>query len=129
MYNEEPTIQDKRNRSRKIIWFNPPFNKDVSTNIAKIFLKLIDKHFPRSHVLHKLFNRNNLKVSYSCTENIGSIIKSHNKKLSSPPKNATLPCNCRVKDNCPLEGRCREKSVIYRCDVSAQIGKRKRVLA
>ena len=37
-----------RKRQRKIIWFNPPFNLDVSTNVAKIFLNLIEKHFPRS---------------------------------------------------------------------------------
>ena len=35
-------------RNRKIIWFNPPFNLDVSTNVAKIFMNLIEKHFPRS---------------------------------------------------------------------------------
>ena len=31
----------RRKRQRKIIWFNPPFNLDVSTNVAKIFLNLI----------------------------------------------------------------------------------------
>ena len=30
--------QKPKNRSRNIIWFNPPFNKAISTNIAKIFL-------------------------------------------------------------------------------------------
>ena len=33
------------NKKRKIIWFNPPYNQNVPTNIAKIFLKLVDKHF------------------------------------------------------------------------------------
>ena len=36
-------------RRKKIIWFNPPYNQNVSTNIAKIFLELVDKHFPRTH--------------------------------------------------------------------------------
>ena len=33
-------------QNNKIIWFNPQFNLDVSTNVAKIFLNLIQKHFP-----------------------------------------------------------------------------------
>ena len=106
-----------RNRQRKTIWFNPPFNKEVQTNVAKCFLKLINKHFPRNHHLHKLFNRNNIKVSYSCTQNIGRIIKAHNKKLSTPPVPESLPCNCRRKAECPLNGDCRKTSVVYKCEV------------
>ena len=34
----------KRKRSRKIIWFNPPYSKNVKTNIGKTFLMLINKH-------------------------------------------------------------------------------------
>ena len=34
-----------RNRSRQVIWFNPPYNAEVKTNIGKIFLKLVKKHF------------------------------------------------------------------------------------
>ena len=40
------TKNSSRNRSRNIIWFNPPFTKSVSTNVAKEFLSLVDKHFP-----------------------------------------------------------------------------------
>ena len=47
----------KRNRKRNIIWFNPPFNRNVSTKIGKYFLNLLDKHFPRNHRLHKIFKR------------------------------------------------------------------------
>ena len=46
--------QKPKNRSRNIIWLNPPFNKAVSTNVAKIFLQLIYRHFPKSHRLHKV---------------------------------------------------------------------------
>ena len=60
----------KRQRKRNIIWFNPPYSKNVKTNIGKICIKLINKHFPRSSDLHKIFNRNTLKLSYSCTENM-----------------------------------------------------------
>ena len=44
----EPTTTAKRkNRQRSnILWYNPPFSKNVSTNIGHKFLSLIDKHFP-----------------------------------------------------------------------------------
>ena len=71
----------RRNRARNIIWFNPPFSKSVSTNVAKYFLDLIEKHFPIRHKFRKLFNRNNLKVSYSCMRNMKTIVNSHNKKI------------------------------------------------
>ena len=114
------TKRDKkqRNRKRNIIWFNPPYNKAVSTNIARTFLQLIDKHFPKSNKLHKIFNRNNIKVSYSCTRNIHQIISSHNKNIVSTNKESKADCNCRIKTNCPLNGNCKQESVLYKCTVT-----------
>ena len=60
----------KRKGKRQIKWFNPPLSKNVRSNIGRDFFKIIDKHFPKSNKLHKLFNRNTVKVSYSCTENM-----------------------------------------------------------
>ena len=77
-YREQKEQMKKNNRNRKKIWFNPTFSKQVSTNIAKRFLNLRDQHFPKQHRLYKIFNRNNVKVSYSCTENMSSFISSHN---------------------------------------------------
>ena len=114
-----PISSERRNRQRNIIWFNPPFNKDVLTNVAKRFLSLINKPFPRSNKLHKIFNRNNVKVSYSCTDNMEKVIKSHIKKLTSKENAETPLCNCRAKHNCPMNGKCRSTNVIYRCDVTA----------
>ena len=86
-YNADMKYTDNKSekpktRKRNIIWFNPPFSKSVSTNVAKTFLQLVTKHFPRSHKLHKIFNRNTVKVSYSCMNNMSNIIKGHNKKSS-----------------------------------------------
>ena len=64
-YNNNP-----RKRNRNIIWFNPPFSKNVATKIGRYFLNLLDKYFPRDHKFHKILNRNNIKVSYSCMPNI-----------------------------------------------------------
>ena len=121
-YRPQPT-NAKRSRKRNVIWFNPPYNEQVSTKMGKEFLKLVDKHFPPHSKLHKLFNRKSIKVSYSCTPSIGSIINQHNKgilrthrdvKSLPPPKH----CNCRVKANCPMNGKCCESSVIYKATLN-----------
>ena len=64
---------------RQTIWFNPPYSKNVITKVGRYFLSSIDKHFPPHHKLHKLFNWNDVKISYSCLPNIKSIINTHNK--------------------------------------------------
>lgn len=109
-----------RTRSRKTIWFNPPFSKNVLTNVGKTFLQLIDKHFNTSHPLHKIFNRGNIKVSYSCMNNMASIIKRHNNKILRPTNTPPEPkkiCNCRKKDDCPLDGACLTQSLVYQATV------------
>ena len=78
-----------------IIWFNSPFIKVVSTNVSKTFLQLLTKNFPRSRKLHKILNRNTVKVS--CMNNMSKIIKGHNKKVTSKPHYQTLKYNCRKK--------------------------------
>ena len=81
-------------RRRKIIWFNPPFSLHVSTNAAKIFLNLIEKHFSRSSKLHKIFNKNTVNVSYSCPQNMSQIIKGHNKTIVQNETQETHDCKC-----------------------------------
>ena len=95
-YNPVNTkTHSKRNRKRNIIWFNAPFNRNVSTKIGKYFLNLLDKHFPQNHRLHKIFNRNSVKVSYSCTKNMKTIINNHNKNiLGKKPLIDRATCNC-----------------------------------
>ena len=89
----------------------------VETNLGKTFLNLIDKHFLRMNKFHKIFNRNNAKVSYSCLPNFVNMIKSlNNRILLSEEKIQDQPkCNCQQKDTCPLEGHCLDKELIYRC--------------
>ena len=68
---------------RNTIWYNPSFSKNVKTNIAKQFLQLLDTHFGKNHKYHKIFNRNNVKISYSCMDNMTNIISSHDKKVTN----------------------------------------------
>ena len=116
---KEPQRTRRQQRKRNIIWFNPPYNQNVTTNVAHKFLALIDKHFPRNHRYHKLFNRNNVKVSYSCMKNMAAIISSHNHKVLSPrPTQAPRQCNCRQPDRCPLKGHCLTECIVYKATVS-----------
>ena len=109
-----------------MIWFNPPYSKNVKTNIARDFLQLIDKHFPPNNKLSKLFNRHTIRVSYSCNENMKSFITRHNKTILKRHDNQTKPtntnstrhCNCRQPDQCPIHGNCLKTNVIYKAEVT-----------
>ena len=61
--SKKPVV--KRNHARRVTWFNPQYSKNIITRLGQKFLKLIDKHFSIGSKLHKLFNRNTVKVSYS----------------------------------------------------------------
>ena len=65
---------------------------NVRTNIGKTFLKLMRKHFPNGNPSHKIFNKNTLKVSYSCMGNMASTISSHNRTILNP--NVSLEYGC-----------------------------------
>ena len=119
----EEQRRTKRRRTRKVIWFTPPYSNGVQTNIATKFLQLLDTCFPQGHHLRKLFNRKTVKVSWSTLPNIGQIITSHNKRtLRKRSRQETeRTCNCRGarKDECPLEGNCLKSGVIYEAQVTA----------
>ena len=88
----DPTPQNfiaRRKRQRNILWFNPPYSRTVKTKIGKFFLQLIKKHFPKEYKFHKIFNRNTLKLSYSCMPNIKTKINAHNREIlqNTPSKN------------------------------------------
>ena len=80
------TVSNKKQRKRNIIWFNLPYRKNRKTNIGKIFLNPIKKHFPPHHKFHKLFNKNTVKISHSCTRNIKTMENPHNTKILVPKK-------------------------------------------
>ena len=67
----------RKNRERKIIWFNTPYSRNVQSNVGEAFLKLITRHFPAIHKYHKIFDKNTIKNNYSCMDNVERIIKKH----------------------------------------------------
>ena len=106
--------------------------RSTSTNIGHKFLAIVDKHFPNDHKLRKIFNRNTIKISYSCMNNTKQIIDNHNKRILTASKQidntataaaaATIDnnktCNCRQKNIRPLDGNCLQSSVIYQATVT-----------
>ena len=110
--------QDENNRrpeqkNRKIIWFNPLYSLNVKTNVGKLFLKLLYRHFPRAHKFHKVFNRNKVKTSDCCMKNMGTLIHFHNKQVLQP-NNENYECNCRKTESCPLDSKCLTPNIIYK---------------
>ena len=124
---EEPTLdrpsKTKRSRKREIIWWNPPFSINVKTNIGGKFLALIDKCFPKEGPMGKIFNRSNLKISYSTCPNMKQVINAHNKKVlaESLPEVEVKHCSCpkatREAGTCPLQGFCFDKNLVYQAKV------------
>ena len=108
----------RKNRHRDIIWYNPPFSKNVATNIGRTFLKILDEEFPKGHVLHKIFNRNTVKISYSCMTNLKQNIDGHNKSTLRKKIVPSKTCNCRKPADCPLAGNCLKESVVYQATVA-----------
>ena len=113
---EHQQTQPRRNRSRNILWFNPAFSSNVETNVATKLLKLVKKHFSK-HRYHKIFNKNNIKVSYSCMDNMEKLAKKHNDNLLRKSDTNKRNCNCRADNTCPLDAECLSSNIVYSAEV------------
>ena len=113
----------KKIRRRNVTWFNPPYSTSVKTNIGRDFLSLLDKAFPPSNPLHKLFNRQTVKISYKCMPNMAQAISRHNVKVlkddqQQQDQQPQPGCNCSSgPGTCPVQGKCLTPSVVYRATV------------
>ena len=100
MYGDILTSQTKharRNRNRKIIGFNSPYRLSVKTNIGKIFVKLVKKHFPRTYKFDKIFNLNTIRISYSSNFNVKNFSNSKIWRFWDMSK-IQRSCNYRIKE-------------------------------
>lgn len=64
----------------------------------------------------------NLKVSYSCVNNIEKIINSYNNNLikefhMNQIQENTFTGNCRVKTECPVGGLCLTENAVYEATI------------
>lgn len=119
----QPSVQGNRHRCRhrKVTWYNPPFDLTVKTDIGRAFLKILKESFGENNPLKNIFNKNTVKLSYSCMPNFKNILDGHNKFISGwrgEDINNNKNCNCRNKAECPLEGNCQVSSVVYQAKVT-----------
>lgn len=97
----------------------------VKTNIGRKFINLVKKHFTTDNPLTRIFNKNNMRVSYSCMPNLETIVKSHNQAILKNKTDEVLKCNCRSK--CILKDQkfsCRTKDVLYKATVISKNSKK-----
>ena len=122
-YEPNTVMSNRKKKSRKkpILWVNPPYSISVKTDVGKKFLKLIDKHFPKTNPLHKIVNRKTVKISYRNTPNMKNIVNSHNQKIlkSSEKQDSEKTCNC-TKSPCPIQGKCLTDKVVYQAVVTTE---------
>ena len=85
-----------KTRKRNVTWFNPPLSKNVATNVENKFFTLLSSCFPPNNKLHEIVNKNTLKLSYWCMNNVQQIINSHN-------KNNTNQCSKRQQQTLQLQ--------------------------
>ena len=63
MKQEAPVENSRRNRNKKVTWFNLTYRLNGKTSIGKVFLKLVRKHFPGSHKFRRIFNLNTVAAA------------------------------------------------------------------
>ena len=102
--------KSSKNRKRNIIWFNTPISKSFSNNIGIYFL-----------LYHKIFNKNNVKISYTFMANIKLIISMHNKEVITEKKTPRVIFNCINKPDLPLSNQCQITSIIYKTKITSNL--------
>ena len=63
--------------------------------------------------------RQSKQLSYPCILKIKTKTNTHNREIlrNMPPKNIK-DCNCQQKENCPINGACLQKSLVYYAAIS-----------
>ena len=72
-----------------------------------------------------MIDQNNVKISYSCTNNISEITDNLNKKLINKldwnnNENLKHSCNCKIKNECPQGNKCNLDDIIYQTNISTK---------
>ena len=97
------TSKKGKNRKRKVLWFNPLYDKAIKTNTGRNFINIINKHFGESKI-KKFITKNNVKISYSCMINIQNITNVITLRSSKPIKIKIVQksATAEKKHECPL---------------------------
>ena len=123
---EQKTKTNNKNKiKRKVIWYNPPFCWSIKTNISRELINLVKKHFNKNNPLSNIFNKHNMRVSYSCMANLERLIKLHNQKILNRSNLIQNQCNCFGGCKYDLKGgHCRSKNIIYKATVNSDFEKK-----
>ena len=92
--------------------------------MGKEFLSLLDRSFPPSNPLHKLFTRQTVKLSYRCMPNMATSIARHNSKVLGADQQRVQPPGCNCKGgaaSCPVQGVCKQEGVVYEACVKERV--------
>ena len=88
--------------------------------VGRTFLKICDEEYPENHVFHNIFNRNTVKIKYSCMPNLKKKIDDNKSTLQKTTTPISKACNCRRPADCPVTGNCLKSSVIYQATVTTE---------
>ena len=84
---------------------------------------------PKRSQIRQIFNRNTIKICYSCMNNTKQIIDNHNKHILNSSKHNddtadktntkdTKNCHCQQKNTRPLNGNCHQSPLIYQATIT-----------
>ena len=109
-----PKVNDKNQKVEHEIFFG------LTHHSTKQYLQMLPKFFYdwSTHIFQSLadcikFLTEKVKVSYSCMQNLSKIYKGPNSKITSTPCNQLTLCNCRVKEEFPIDGKCQTTGAVY----------------
>ena len=72
---------------------------------------------PQEMHKHNIFNRDTVKVSYSCMSNVRSIITSHNTRIIRKSQSQTDKCKCTNTRACPLQNKYMSNDIVDKATV------------
>ena len=78
---DEMNKKKRRNRHKRQHWFNPPHSDNLRTNVGEKFINAVEEEFPENHPLHRIFNTNTIRLSYSNMPNMQMKVSMHNAKV------------------------------------------------
>ena len=80
--------------------------------------------FSPSKSFQKNFNKNSVKISYSCMRSIISIISAHTCSILNPPK-TNFGCNFRNRSMCPFQNKCFTPNIVYEAGIIDNVDERR----
>ena len=109
------------------MWYNPPYSKNVWTNVGQSFLKIIDEEFPQiTHCTRYSTVIQSRLVTAVCQTSSRLSMETTNPRCPQFPARVALTCVVAPKTikncMCPLSNKCRiTESVVYQATVTIKV--------